>query len=64
MSGELKNKMITVKFHCNSCETKGKVSFISEDDTLNESDIAYCPICAHDITDNEDEEVEDNQENE
>jgi transcription initiation factor IIE alpha subunit len=54
--------MITVKFHCDSCETKGKISFDTQDDTLNEGDIAYCPICAHDITENNnDEEVEDNE---
>ena len=56
--------MITVKFHCGSCDTQGKISFITEDDTLNEGDVAYCPFCAHDITENEDEEIEDNEQEE
>lgn len=56
--------MITIKFNCDSCETKGKITIEEQDDTLNEADIAYCPICAHDITDNDDEEIKDEEQDE
>ena len=53
-------KTQTVKFHCKSCETEGKISFTTQDDTLSKADVAYCPMCAHDIAENNnDNEFED-----
>jgi hypothetical protein len=43
-----------------SCETEGKISFTTQDDTLSKADVAYCPMCAHDIAENNnDNEFED-----
>lgn len=56
------SKTKTVKFNCPSCEVEGKINFITQDDTITEDDVAYCPFCAHDIQENDyNEEVEDEE---
>jgi uncharacterized paraquat-inducible protein A len=57
-------KIQTVKFHCMSCETEGKISFTTQDDTLSKADVAYCPMCAHDIAENNDNEFEEQEQDE
>ena len=47
-----------------SCETEGKISFTTQDDTLSKADVAYCPMCAHDIAENNDNEFEEQEQDE
>jgi rubredoxin len=50
--------MATKHFDCASCGAHGKISF-KETDTLQVSDIAYCPACGGDIYEPEKFEDED-----
>lgn len=45
-------------FECDSCGAFGKISL--KGDELEKSDIAFCPVCSADIS--EDEKIEEDEE--
>ena len=51
--------MAVKHFDCAACGAHGKITF-KDTDTLQSSDVAYCPFCSADIF--EDEEYEDEDE--
>jgi len=56
--------MKSKKFTCNSCSVEGIIKFHDDEDTFTESDVAYCPFCAHDIQDDFIEEEDSDSEEE